>query len=96
MSLLVYKNEIDSLPKGWKKNRNKNMVVVFIPNTTVAEKFCKGQIFGVKYDTSGVAFLVALDKYFKDVRALLLSFTFHNTGGSVAEDEEDFVKSRTC
>ena len=69
---------------------------MFIPNTTVAEKFCKGQIFGVKYDTSGVAFLVALDKYFKDVRARPAFLdTFHNTGGSVA-DEEDFVKSRTC
>ena len=41
--------------------------------------------------------MVALDKYFKDVRArAAFLHTFHNTGGSVAEDEEDFVKSRTC
>ena len=40
--------------------------------------------------------MVALDKYFKDVRAgAAFLDTFHNTGGSVA-DEEDFVESRTC
>ena len=94
MSLLSLE-ELDRFPSQRLEKIECLTVVVFIPNTKVAEKFCKRQIFGVSHDTSVVPFLVALDKYFKDVRAraAFLS-TFHNTGGIVA-DEEDFVESRT-
>ena len=95
MSLLSLE-ELDRFPSQRLEKIECLTVVVFIPNTTVAEKFCKRQIFGVSHDTSVVPFLVALDKYFKDVRArAAFLHTFHNTGCIVA-DEDDFVESRTC